>query len=330
MSAMSAPKDPLFIVKRTKHLNRYLSVVARHPTLRHDELVVAFLEEPGDCTKKLQAIAKAQEPEYISSSIADNPLAYLPLGAIGEIESVHMQIAPLLPKFLALDQLVERTCNRRQQEAKDWRELQASMLDLGQTGGGHVAGMETWETMQSAFKEVGQHLTVLVERTDEQHMRESDGLSTRLRTFTDMLTAFKEVMDRRMRTLADLSVVKTKIAKTTQVLAKSSVSAAHTAKLEAKVVRRQSKEDLLQTESDFSIYCIWVEGRLVRTQFAQVGTMIEELCTSQLTGMRQLSAAWQQLLPIATKLVGKLDIFTPYPKFNEAMEMTEGRARLFT
>jgi hypothetical protein len=43
-----------------------------------------------------------------------------------------------------------------------------------------VAGMETWETMQSAFKEVGQHLTVLVDRTDEQHKRESDSLSTRL------------------------------------------------------------------------------------------------------------------------------------------------------
>jgi hypothetical protein len=101
-----------------------------------------------------------------------------------------------------------------------------------------------------------------------------------------MLMAFKGVVDQRMRPLADLSVVTTKIAKPSQVLAKSSVSAAHTAKLEA---------------------------------FAQLGTMIEELCTSQLTGMRQLSAAWQQLLPIATKLMGKLDIFTPYPKFNEAM-----------
>lgn len=77
---------------------------------------------------------------------------------------------------------------------------------------------------------------------------------------------------------------------------------------------------------------IWVESRLVRTQFAQVGTMIEELCTSQLTGMRQLSDAWSQLLPTATKLVTKLDIFTPYPKFSGEGEAGGGqfRARLFT
>jgi len=49
--------------------------------------------------------------------------------------------------------------------------------------------MENWETLQTAFTSVGQHLTVLVDRTEEQHMREADGLCMRLRCFTDMLTA---------------------------------------------------------------------------------------------------------------------------------------------
>ena len=314
-----------------------MSCVAKHPTLRHDDLVVLFLNETsaGDITKKLSANAKAADPEWISSSVAENPLAYLPPNAIGEIESILTQVNPLLDKFLALDALIERTRKRREQEALDWRELQASMLGLGQTGGGHVAGMENWATLQTAFTSVGQHLTVLVDRTEEQHMREADGLCTRLRCFTDMLTAFKEVIDRRMQTLKDLAQLKTKINKTGATLEKAKAKAAdaqNTGKLEAKMVRRMSSEIRLQHESEFSIYCIWVESRLVRTQFAQVGTMIEELCTSQLTGMRQLSDAWSQLLPTASALVTKLDIFTPYPKFTggEGGGGEQFRARLFT
>jgi len=336
MAAMKTP-PPGFIEERRKHLHRYMTCIAKHPTLRHDELVVLFLNESssGDITKKLTAGAKASDPEWMSSSIAENPLAYLPENAMSEIESILTQVNPLLEKFLALDALIERTRLRRAQEARDWRELQASMLGLGQTGGGHVAGMENWETLQTAFTSVGQHLTVLVDRTEEQHMREADGLCMRLRCFTDMLTAFKEVIDRRMQTLKDLAMLKTKINKTGATLEKAKVKSADsqfTGKLEAKMVRRMSSEVRMQTESEFSIYCIWVESRLVRTQFAQVGTMIEELCTSQLTGMRQLSDAWSQLLPTATKLVTKLDIFTPYPKFSGEGEAGGGqfRARLFT
>ena len=48
--------------------SRYMTCIAKHPTLRHDELVVLFLNESssGDITKKLTAGAKVSVGNFLS------------------------------------------------------------------------------------------------------------------------------------------------------------------------------------------------------------------------------------------------------------------------
>jgi hypothetical protein len=61
-----------------------------------------------------------------------------------------------------------------------------------------------------------------------------------------------------------------------------------------------------KTKTKLDRYCAWAESRLVRVQFAQLGTMLEELCSSQLTGMRQsVMHAWhRQIMRAAVSTFG--------------------------
>lgn len=37
-------------------------------------------------------------------------------------------------------------------------------------------------------------------------------------------------------------------------------------------------------ENDFCLYCLWMEGKLLRSNFAQVGAMFEELASCNVLG----------------------------------------------
>jgi hypothetical protein len=52
---------------------------------------------------------------------------------------------------------------------------------------------------------------------------------------------------------------------------------------------------------------VWCESKLLRAFFTQIGTTLEELASSQVTGHRQLTASWQQVQPMVEELAAKLD-----------------------
>ena len=77
----------------------------------------------------------------------------------------------------------------------------------------------------------------------------------------------------------------------------------------------RSTEERLESENDFSVFCIWAEAKLVRVHFAQMGTLLEEVTATQLTGLRQLKDAWDAIMEPVEGLVHKLDVFSPFHRF---------------
>eukprot|EP00039_Didymoeca_costata_P020484 m.341394 g.341394 ORF g.341394 m.341394 type:complete len:528 (+) comp20091_c0_seq1:176-1759(+) len=309
-----------FIEVRRKKLCQYLTSIARHPVLREDPMMVAFLSESDDIKSKLNSISKTQRPEWETSPIGATPLEYVDSDAVGTIEKTVIEMGPILERYRKLEDLTGRMVARRAQEARDWLEMKEWMGDdtcLGE----HVAGPQ-WNTIQASFKKTAGHLDTLHERTVEQHMRESDGFQNRIACFVQMLEAYLDMMERRMKTVEkDLGRIKSKVSRTTSALTKANNKGENSklsGKLEAKLLKSMSSEERLEQENDYSIYCLWAEGKLIKAHFAQLGTLLEEIASSQMTGMKQLVDTWAKMTPGVTELVEKLDIYCPYPNLRRA------------
>lgn len=78
-------------------------------------------------------------------------------------------------------------------------------------------------------------------------------------------------MDARMKSVEkDLAKTKQKLARAQGALAKAS-GGALAGNLSDTVDRRAERESKLERENDFSIYCVFVEAKLIRTNFALLG-----------------------------------------------------------
>ena len=55
-----------------------------------------------------------------------------------------------------------------------------------------------------------------------------------------------------------------------------------------------------------------MEGKLLRSNFAQVGAMFEELASCNVLGKKEMAAAWANLEPVAQKLSEQLDVSSPF------------------
>lgn len=151
-------------------------------------------------------------------------------------------------------------------------------------------------------------MEVVCQCTNDQWVRE-DGSCDRIRAWCETLEAFKELMDRRFKTVEkDLGRIKNKLARSQAALEKA--DATLSGKLADRVEQRAGKEAQLEAESDFSVFCVHSEAKLIRIQYGLLGAMMEELIASQET--EHLSRGWRELVPAATALVDKLDICTPF------------------
>lgn len=151
----------------------------------------------------------------------------------------------------------------------------------------------------------------------EQQIREDDGICHNLRQFMDLLQGLKDLFDRRARGIAsDFDRISKKLAKEREQMARMAAAGSSgsetAAKLEDKIKRHDSQMDVLESKNEFSLYAIWAESKLVQVNFAQIGTLMEELAQSQMLGHRQLVGAWDSIRPLGADLVAKLESTSPF------------------
>eukprot|EP00045_Choanoeca_perplexa_P007843 m.72209 g.72209 ORF g.72209 m.72209 type:complete len:505 (+) comp14243_c0_seq1:112-1626(+) len=307
-------KKPEFVEKRRRGLQRYLTFVGRHPVLRIDEVVVTFLTEETDIQGKIKELARGAQDEYFVNPVAPNAGELVPDDMTGRVAGLQSELPNLIEIILHMKELAIELVSHTQGLAVIWRDFAEHLRMLGATPSGYMAGESRWQEANRYLKDVANLMGAVADRGDEQQLREEDGIVDNLNAFYEVLVGFKDLLQRRAKGV--VKEVSSSAKKQTQerrslsrLDSSSSVeSAAKAAALQAKLNQTGAAADQLATMNNFSIYCVFCESKLIRAFFTQIGVMLEELASTQATGHRQLTAAWQQVQPIVEELVRKLDV----------------------
>jgi len=267
---------------------------------------------------ELNACIKAGiKTELEMSPVTHIMLSLLPQDTLHKIEEIRPEIRMLLEGFTRLTTIAENSIHRAKEESADWLTYSQCVHQIASLQNSRIAGDDHWPEVKKGLKGIGQQIESIAEKSTEQITRE-ESACTRLRTWCALLASCSELIERKMKSLEkDLARIKAKISKTRNRLSShnrlSSPSSQSTLdKLDAKLEQRASTQELLEKENEFCIYCIWMEMKLLKTNFAQVGTMFEELSSCHSIGKRSLSTAWETLGPIAAALVEELDVTSPF------------------
>eukprot|EP00730_Choanoeca_flexa_P001530 TRINITY_DN10675_c0_g1_i1.p1 TRINITY_DN10675_c0_g1~~TRINITY_DN10675_c0_g1_i1.p1 ORF type:complete len:506 (+),score=136.38 TRINITY_DN10675_c0_g1_i1:88-1605(+) len=307
-------KKPEFVEKRRRGLQRYLTFIGRHPVLRSDEVVIAFLTEETDIQTKLKELGKSAQDEYFSSPVAMEAAELVPDDMAGRIAGLTSELPNLLEIINHMRELAVKLVDHTEGLALLWRDFAEQLKLLGATPSGYMAGESRWQEANRYLKDVSNLMGAVADRGDEQRLREEDGILDNLHAFHEVLLGFKELLARRAKgVVKEMGTSSRRQSQERRSMSRldstSSVdSAAKAAALQAKMSQTDAAIDQLTLMNNFSIYCVFCESKLIRAFFTQIGVLLEELASTQATGHKQLTAAWQQVMPLVEDLVKKLDV----------------------
>jgi len=206
--------------------------------------------------------------------------------------------------FSALLSLAEKLAACTSMTSAHWRSFGEKLKDLGGISSGYTAGHERWRKATGNLKTMSNLMATVSDRGEEQRLREEDGMINNLTSFLEVLEGMKELLTRRAKGIVkDMTSNNKKLQSDKDKLNTRRSSTSSRTSLEAKVTQLDSAAGELSLQNTFSIYCIWQESKLVKANFAIIGTSMEELVSSQLTSHKQLCGAWEQIIPVTAKLV---------------------------
>eukprot|EP00043_Microstomoeca_roanoka_P030320 m.25860 g.25860 ORF g.25860 m.25860 type:complete len:539 (-) comp9936_c1_seq1:263-1879(-) len=303
-------KNKEFLEKRRKALERYLTFVGRHPVLREDESVkIFFTYEGSDIQTRLKDLAKTARDEFYTNPMAADAGSVLPDEISVSIQSTNNELESVISTMKSLRDTAEDIAHHTSAASELWGRFASDLRQLASTQISNLAGHTKASAMERHLRDASNLMKSVVDRGQEQCVREMDGLVHNLQNLHEILLAFRDLLTRRLKGIAkEMGATTRKLTKERSRLDSGGSDAAESAKLEAKIQQSNAALNSLSAINDFSMYCVWCESKLIRANLAQIGTMLEEMATSQVTGHKQMAMAWSAMLETVNSFVTALSI----------------------
>ncbi|EDQ87591.1 uncharacterized protein MONBRDRAFT_33245 [Monosiga brevicollis MX1] len=304
---------PEFIEHRRRGLQRYLMFVGRHPVLQDDEILTAFLtDSSSDIQLKVKDATKHVREEFYTHALAAEASELVPDDMAKRIAGLQTEIPEVMDIVGQLMNTAQAVSDNTQARAQLWRDFAEQLRSFGATPTGNMAGETRWQEANRNLRDIAALVGGVADRGDEQRLREEDGIVDNLTAFYEVVAGFKETLHRRskgiVKDLSSSSKKQTKEHSRANRLSTSSGSdTSDKVVAETRAQLASSATEELHQMNNFSIYCVWCEAKLIKAFFSKIGTTLEELSSSQATGNKQLTAAWQTVHPVIETLVAALD-----------------------
>ncbi|XP_073722251.1 sorting nexin-8 isoform X2 [Misgurnus anguillicaudatus] len=294
---LNSISDREFNDSRRRGLQRFMTLVIRHPVLAGDELVNIFLSESsGDVQHKLREAFKKSGDEFLSSQMALHGKVYLP-------EDIHRQAATnrevivnIHSSFHKLRDVAERMAQRSRENStdllmfgKDLSELGSDTSDLPASA---VLG-KAWLTQRKSLVELSGEFGLLADKAAHQGSREEDEVVEKLNLLLEQLQSYKELCDRH-----DNGV----LLEHQRAFERRSSVVKHLKNqnsIEQPESRLTQENTIITMEmrSYFSLLCLHQETQLVFTHLPLVTNILGAFVHSQIQGHKEMGDVWGDLHP---------------------------------
>ncbi|KAF5285783.1 hypothetical protein FQA39_LY04244 [Lamprigera yunnana] len=296
--------DSHFLELRRKALQRWLTLVSRHPTISNDALVSFFLTDfEPECQYRIRDIFRQIPDEFMTSDLAATAKDLLP-NDCSEFANNREQVRLLMQVISRLKQLIDAEIVRTQAHARDSEDFANQLKTLAninpeQLTTGH------WKHMQRGFSSLAQDILAIPNKLSYHASFEQISVCERLGLLLDVLIAHRDLCDRLEKGLAHdhqaalakmLSLKKRRIQGVIRGTDSESVE-----QLEARMLAQENIITNMELRSDFSLYCVHMETQLVHSYLETLSPIFNNFVCLHRRAHLELTDLWNGVCPTVEK-----------------------------
>ncbi|CAG9865278.1 unnamed protein product [Phyllotreta striolata] len=292
--------DAHFLEQRRLALQRWLTLISRHPVVGDDAIVAFFLTDQGpDCQHRIREIFARIPDEFMTSDVASNAKDLLP-PEYGRMAVNSQNIRTLVNVIGKLKHLIDRNLERHITAGRDLEDFTEqlktlSTLDVEQAQN----NLLNWNAMQKGFRVIARDMDSMSNRSNHHAYAEQSEVCERLGLLLDVLVAHKELCERLDRGLhhdhaAALSKLLNMKKRKIQGVIRGT-DAERVERLESKMLAQENFITNMELRADFSLYCVHMETRLVYAYLETLSNIIRNLMSLRINFHSEFHDIWSQV-----------------------------------
>ncbi|XP_056305491.1 sorting nexin-8 [Danio aesculapii] len=291
--------DREFNDSRRRGLQRFMTLVIRHPVLAGDQLVNIFLSaSSADVQNKLRDSYKKTGDEFLISQIALHGKVYLPEDIQSQAAANREVIASIHSSFFKLRDVAERMAQRSRENStdllmfgKDLSELGSDTSDLPED----AIVSKAWKTQRKSLVELSGEFGLLADKAAHQGTREEDEVVEKLNLLLEQLQSYKDLCDRHDSGVLlehQRAFEKRSGPVGTHLKYQNSIE-----QPESRLSQQENTIITMEMRSYFSLLCLHQETQLVFTNLPLVTSILGTFVNSQIQGHKEMGDVWGDLHP---------------------------------
>ncbi|KAL1494219.1 hypothetical protein ABEB36_009848 [Hypothenemus hampei] len=292
--------DSQFLEERSRGLQRWLTLICRHPVICRDSIIVFFLTDNGsDLQHRIKNVFRKVPDEFMTSDVAATARELLPPDN-SQIAMSRETIRSLVNIIGRLKQDVDSLVDRQQASAKDLEDVALQLKNVSDLAMGSKSFfMESWNKAQTNFEGMSSQLQGISHTCLTKAAYEQRTVCEKLSLLYDILVAHKELYERLEKGLANdhqaalakmLTLKKKKLQGAISGLDLESVE-----QLEAKMLAQENIISSIDLRTDFSLYCVHMETQLVFAYLGMLPSVFSNFVNLKVQTHFELLDLWRSL-----------------------------------
>ncbi|XP_052401373.1 sorting nexin-8-like isoform X8 [Carassius gibelio] len=273
---LNSMSDREFNDSRRRGLQRFMTLVIRHPVLAGDELVNIFLSaSSAEVQNMLRDAYKKTGDEFLTSQMALHGKVYLPEEIHTEAAANREVIANIHSSFNKLRDVAERMAQRSRENStdllmfgKDLSELGSDTSDLPMS----PTMSKAWKTQRKSLVELSGEFGLLADKAAHQDLCD--------RHDSGVLLEHQRAFEKRSGPVA------------THLKSQNSIE-----QPESRLSQQENTIITMEMRSYFSLLCLHQETQLVFTYLPLVTSILGTFVHSQIQGHKEMGDVWGDLHP---------------------------------
>ncbi|CAH1100458.1 unnamed protein product [Psylliodes chrysocephalus] len=292
--------DAHFLEGRRRALQRWLTLISRHPVIGEDSIVQFFLTDQGpDCQHRIRDIFARIPDEFMTSDIAATAKNLLP-PEYSQIAVNSQNIRTLVNVIGKLKHLTEENVERYNATGRDFEEFMNQLKTLSTLHVEHTPNnLENWNDMQKGFNVMARDMASLSCKSNHHAYLEQNEVCERLGLLLDILIAHKDLCDRLEKGLHhDHAVALSKLLNMKKRKIQGVIRGTDAEKveqLESKMLTQESVITNMELRADFSLYCVHMETQLVYAYLETLSSIMRNLLNLQIKSHSELHDIWTRV-----------------------------------
>ncbi|XP_067298908.1 sorting nexin-8 [Pseudorasbora parva] len=291
---LNSVSDREFNDNRRRGLQRFMTLVIRHPVLAGDELVSLFLSVSStDVQNKMREAYKRTGDEFLTSQIALHGKLNLPEDLKSQAAANREIIASIHSSFNKLRDVAERMAQRSRENSTDLLMFGKDLSELGSDTPDlpvNATMSKAWKTQRKSLVELSGEFGLLADRAAHQGSREEDEVVEKLNLLLEQLQSYKDLCDRH-----DSGVLlehQRAFEKRSGPVYQSSI-----VQPESRLTQQENTIINMEMRSYFSLLCLHQETQMVFTHLPLVTSILGTFVHSQIQGHKEMGDVWGELHP---------------------------------